>query len=364
MIGRTQVSAISVRADVAKPRSPRSAALLLAHLDDTLCGCGSLFSGPQLSLSEGGSHFVLSDHWLGECISCYSKVDLTPFGFLILQKVISHNQFFRLCSDDAAAKAWFVQNRWTGGIRCPRSGCDSIQTDTGHNTMPYRCRKSKKLSCGQSLSVKIGTFMEASNRGNQDWLFALFLVATNLKSVSCVKLHRDLSVIQRTAWHMMHRIRKALSKGDGSLFVRPVEMDETYMGGKRRNMSNSKREQLSGRDPVGKVAVVGMRDRNTDHVSGEVVDSTDAGTLQGSVKRQVVSGTADLHGRGDRLHTNGIESFWATVKRAHKGTFQRLSPKHLDGYVDEFAKRHNILDLDTMEQMAFVAFGVGLSRLR
>ncbi len=301
------------------------------------------------------------------------------------RKGISHKQFFRLFPDDAAAEAWFVMHRWADGIRCPRCGCASIQASTSHKTMPYRCRKSKLQGCGRFFSVKTGTFMEASNLGYQDWLFALFLVATNLKSVSSMKLHRDISVTQRTAWHMAHRIRKALSSGDGNLFEGPVEVDETYLGGKRRNMSNSKREELTGRGPVGKTAVVGMRDRETNKVTAKVVDDTTSETLQGFVKRQVVPGTtiytdestayaslpnhdAVKHSVSEyvrgRVHTNGIESFWATLKRAHKGTFQRLSPKHLHRYVDEFAGRHNIRDLDTLEQMASVAAGMEASQLR
>ena len=301
------------------------------------------------------------------------------------RKGISFKQFFRMFPYNAAAEKWFVQHRWADGICCPRCGYDSIQDVTKHKTMPFRCRKSKKSGCGRFFSVKTGTFMEASNLGYQDWLFALFLVATNLKGVSSMKLHRDISVTQRTAWHMAHRIRKALASGDGHLFAGPVEVDETYMGGKRRNMSNSKRKELTGRGPVGKTAVVGMMDRETNRVTAKVVDETTGETLQGFVRGQVIERTeiftdeatayATLpnhesvkhsvceYVRG-RVHTNGIESFWSTLKRAHKGTFHRLSPKHLHRYVDEFACRHNIRDLDTLEQMASVAAGIDGSQLR
>ncbi len=157
--------------------------------------------------------------------------------------------------------------------------------------MSYRCRKSQLQGCGRFFSVKTGMFMEASNLGCQDGLFALSLVATNLMSVSSMKLHGDISVTQRTAWHMANRICKALSSGDGNLFEGPVEVDETYMGGKRRNMSHSNCEDLTVRGPVGRAAVLGLRDRSSNKVAARVVDDTTSDTLQGFVKRQVVPTT-------------------------------------------------------------------------
>ncbi len=301
------------------------------------------------------------------------------------RKGISHRRFFQLFPDNAAAEQWFVAHRWQGGIRCPHCGCDNIQTGGSHPTMPYRCRKSKKGGCGRFFSVKTGTFMEASNVGYLDWLYALFLVASNLKSVSSMKLHRDINVTQRTAWHMAHRIRKALSTGDGDLFAGPVEVDETYVGGRQRNMSNARREALPRGGASHMSPVVGARDRETGRVAAKVVDDTTGPTLQGFVRWQTIPGTAiytdeatayaslpnhdavrhsaSEYVRG-RVHTNGIESFWATLKRAHKGAFHRLSPKHLHRHVDEFVGRHNFRDMDTLEQMAYVAAGMDASRLR
>lgn len=302
------------------------------------------------------------------------------------RKGLSHKQFFRMFPDDATAEAWFVVNRWADGITCPRCGCHSIQTGTSHKTMPYRCRKSKIQGCGRFFSVKTGTFMEASNLGYQDWLYALFLMVTNLKSVSSMKLHRDLGITQRSAWHMAHRIRKALATGSGALFTGPVEVDETYFGGKRKNMPKSKRKELTGRGPIGKTAVVGAKDRATNQVAAQVVQSTDKDTLQGFVQDHAAEGAtvytdeakayktlpfdhaAVRHSlqeyvKGD-IHTNGIESLWSMLKRAHKGTFHKLSPKHLDRYVQEFAARHNIREQDTLEQMAAVFVAVESTRLR
>ena len=233
--------------------------------------------------------------------------------------------------------------------------------------MPFRCRKSKKRgSCGKYFSVKTGMFMEASNLGYHDWLYALYLVVTNLKSVASMKMHRELGITQKSAWHLVHRIRKGWATSDGMLFNGPVEVDETYIGGRRRNMKKSKREALTGRGPVGKVAVVGVKDRETNQVSAQVVSDTTAETLQGFVGRNVIPGTTiytdeataytnlpnhesvkhsvSEYVRG-QVHTNGIESFWSMLKRAHKGIFYRLSPKHLHRYVDEFVGRHNMRSL-------------------
>ena len=214
----------------------------------------------------------------------------------------------------------------------------------------------------------------------------MYLLLTNLKSVSSVKLHRDLKITQKSAWHLAHRLRKAASGKTAGLFQGPVEVDETYMGGQRKNMPKAKRAKLEGRGTVGKTAIVGAKDRATNAVSATVVKGTDAKTLQGFVSDRTApdatvytddaSAYSGLpfdhesvcHSAGeyvrDMAHTNGIESFWSMLKRAHKGTFHKLSPKHLDRYVQEFAGRHNIRDLDTLAQMALVARGLEGRRLR
>ena len=290
---------------------------------------------------------------------------------------LSAKQFYQMFPSDEDAEQWFIQQRWPNGVTCPRCGSDNVQTTTAHKSMRFRCRKSKKKgTCGKPFSSKTGTFMERSNIGYQDWLFAFYLVATNLKGVSSMKLHRELTVTQKTAWYLAHRIRKAWDAGAENLFSGPVEVDETYVGGRRRNMPASKRKALTGRGPVGKVVVVGAKDRNTNKVSAQVVEDTSRETLHGFVRRNVIPGariytddaTAYTHipnhssvkhsvaeyVRG-QVHTNGIESFWATLKRAHKGTFHRLSPKHLHRYVDEFVGRHNMREMDTLHQMSEIA---------
>ena len=180
---------------------------------------------------------------------------------------ISTKEFFKIFPDDETAEYWFIAHRWPDGIRCPYCGSDNINTESKHKTMPYRCRKSRAKGCGKDFSTKTGTFMQASNIGYQDWLFAMYLLTTSLKSVSSMKLHRDLGITQKSAWHLAHRIRKSWSKRDPKMFFGPVEADETYVGGKRQNMPKSKRKELDGRGPIGKTAVVGIKDRATNKVS-------------------------------------------------------------------------------------------------
>ena len=297
---------------------------------------------------------------------------------------ISLIEIMRKFPDDATAEDWFIQRRWPHGIVCHYCGSENVQTGCQHKTMPYRCREKE---CAKRFSAKTGTVMEGSKLGFQVWMVATFLLSTNLKSVSSMKLHRDLNINQRSAWFLAHRLRVALAK-KGGVFAGPVEVDETYFGGKRRNMSNTKRKALAdtGRGAVGKTAVIGVKDRATKHVAAKVVTATDATTLQGFVGRHAEPGATvytDDHGgyegmpfdhatvkhslseyvNGD-IHTNGIESLWSMLKRAHKGTFHKLSPKHLDRYVQEFAARHNLRDEDTIDIMAAVADGMDGKRLR
>ena len=301
------------------------------------------------------------------------------------RKGLSSKAFYQMFPNNESAEQWFIRHRWPEGVCCPHCGSDNVQEGTTFKRMRFRCRKSKAQGCGKFFSTKTGTFMENAKIGYQDWLFAFYLVATNLKSISSMKLHRELEVSQKTAWFLAHRIRKAWNAGAGNLFEGPVEVDETFVGGRRRNMPNSKRKELTGRGPVGKVAVVGIKDRSTNQVSAQVVEDTTAATLQGFIQGKVVPGAAiytddataytNLPNRKavkhsvaeyvkGQVHTNGIESFWAVLKRAHKGTFHRLSHKHLHRYVDEFVGRHNMRKMDTLDQMAAIALGMENAQLR
>ena len=300
------------------------------------------------------------------------------------RKGISLEEFFRMFPDDTTAEAWFVERRWPDGIACPQCGSFNVQIGAKHKTMPYRCREKE---CGKRFSAKTGTVMEGSKVGLQKWIIATYLMATSLKSVSSMKLHRDLKVNQRTAWFLAHRLRAALSEGGKGLLTGPAEADETFFGGKRANMPKAKRKSLKGRGGVGKAVVAGVKDRETNEVRAQVVASTDSETLQSFVRDHVREGAViytDEHGayRGiagfkheavnhsvgeyvrGMAHTQGIESFWSMLKRAHKGTFHKLSAKHLDRYVTEFASKHNMREADTLDQMAGIAQAMLGKRLR
>ena len=298
------------------------------------------------------------------------------------RKGISTSQFFKMFPDDDAAEKWFIKHRWPDGVYCIACGSLNVQRNAKRKRVPFRCREKE---CGKQFSTKTGTFMQSSKIGYKHWLFAMYLVATNLKSLSSMKLHRDIGISQKAAWHLAHRIRKTWGDKPKDLFQGPVEADESYFGGQRRNMKKSKREQLTGRGPDGKVAVVGVKDRTTNQVSAQVVENTESETLNEFILGRVLPDTKIYtddaraytalpnhesvkhsvaeYVRG-QVHTNGIESFWSTLKRAHKGTFHRLSPKHLHRYIDEFVGRHNMRELDTLDQMRSIVLGMEGTRLR
>lgn len=287
---------------------------------------------------------------------------------------ISLKKLVAMFPDDDAARQWFEAHIWPQGPYCPRCGSDNVQCGIKHKTMTHRCRE---CDGKPRFSLKTGNIMEGSKLGYQTWAIALYLAMTGLKGTSSMKLHRDLEITQKSAWHLAHRIRKALEGGEVP-FQGPVEADETYFGGKRKNMPNSKRKELTGRGTVGKVAVAGVKDRKTNRVVARRMENTDATALQSFVRENVEAGatlytdeaaayagmpefehkavnhSAKEYVR-DMAHTNGMESFWSVLKRGYVGTFHKFSEKHLDRYVAEFSGRHNIRSSDTVDMMGTIA---------
>ena len=270
---------------------------------------------------------------------------------------------------EAAARKWFEEILWPNGDRhCPR--CASLGTyRCKHAKMPYRCR-----DCGKYFSVKTGTLMAGSPLPLRKWAYAIYLDMSSPKGVASTRLQHDIGVTQKTAWFMQHRIRQAFVPVRPLRFEGPVEVDEAYVGGKEHNKHARKRLRQEG-GFAGKIPVVGLKDRATNRVSAYVVRSTDAVTLWRIITAHAGPGSeiytdeyptykrlapSYRHGaakhragewvRGD-AHTNGVESFWAILKRAYKGTFHVLSRKHLQRYVDELAGKHNLRSLGTMEKM-------------
>ena len=148
------------------------------------------------------------------------------------RKGTSLMQLAEMFPDEESAVRWFENIRWGDGPRCC-GRCGSTNTHLIRNTkpIPYRCR-----DCGSYFSVRTGSMMESSRLPLRKWAFAVYLYVTNLKGVSSMKLHRDLNVTQKTAWFMLHWLREAWDKSGLEQFVGPVKVDETYIGGKRRNM--------------------------------------------------------------------------------------------------------------------------------
>ena len=289
-------------------------------------------------------------------------------------------QLFKRFPSDATAEAWFAAHRWEDTPACPRCGSINVQSGAKHRTMPYRCREKQ---CAKRFSVKTGTVMQASNLGYQTWAVAIYLMLTSLKGVSSMKLHRDLGITQKSAWHLAHRIRKTF-EAQGGMFAGPVEVDESYFGG-REGSKHASKKLNAGRGTVGKTAVVGVKDRASNRVAAKVVEDTRRDTLldfvdgntqpgakvysdEAAAYEAILDHEAVRHGVGeyvrDQVHINGMESFWSTMKRAHKGVYHKMSPKHLERYVKEFAGRHNFRTEDTLAQMALVARGLIGERLR
>ena len=177
---------------------------------------------------------------------------------------------------------------WPNGPHCPKCGSMNVQSGIKHRSMTHRCRDCPKRPI---FSLKTGTVTEGSKLGYRVWAMAIYLLTTNLKSVSSMKLHRDLDICQKSAWFLAHRLREGWNLPSAKLDG-PVEVDETYIGGKRKNTSNAKRKALkgTGRGAVGKVAVVGAKDRATKQVTAKVVTETDRATLQGFVVETAAPG--------------------------------------------------------------------------
>ena len=291
---------------------------------------------------------------------------------------ISLLELAEMFPDEDAAREWFEARIWPDGRKCPRCGSERTHY-ASHKRCPYRC-----TDCRAYFSVKTGTLMEQSNLPLRKWVFAIYLELTSLKGVSSLKLHRDIGVTQTTAWFMLHRIRAAFRSDQEPPFKGPVEFDETYVGGKERSKHAAKK--LGQAAMAAKTVVAGARDRATGKITARVIPATNKASLQPFVVEHTQAGATvytDAHSGYDGLpgvdhhtvnhsvseyvrgmaHTNGVESFWSMLKRGLTGVYHQVSAKHLQAYVDEYAGRHNIRDLDTIDQMSTVARRMSGKRL-
>ena len=270
---------------------------------------------------------------------------------------------------EESATKWFESCLWPDGERhCGKCGSFKTREVPNAKPMPYWCS-----DCRSYFSVRTGTPMARSNVPLRKWAIAIYLCLTSLKSVASKKLARDIGVNKNTAWFMMMRIREAWAADGDDPFDGPVEVDETYFGGKRKNKPKDQRPTAKRTGIPGKTIVAGVLDRETNQVDAAVIPDTSARTLHTFVEErtepdatvysdehpsyrgvdrehETVEHGAAEYVRGD-VHTQGIESFWSMLKRAHKGTFHKISPNHMNRYVHEFAGKHNHRESGTLVQM-------------
>lgn len=298
------------------------------------------------------------------------------------RKGMSLMQVADMFGTEEKAREWVESIRWPNGPRCPDCGSANVQCNIKHKSMTHRCRD----CAGKPMfTARKGTVMESTKLPYRTWAIGLYLHATNIKGVSSMRLHRELGITQKSAWFMLHRLRETAKAGT-TPFSGPVEVDETYMGGLERNKHADKKLK-AGRGTVGKAAVAGVRDRETKQVRAQVVESVNGDTMEDFIDERVSRASTVYtddstvynglphkthetvrHSVGeyvrDMAHTNGIESFWALLKRGYQGIYHKMSPKHLDRYVQEFAGRYNIRCSDTHEQMRHVVRAMTGKRLK
>ncbi len=265
----------------------------------------------------------------------------------------------RYFSDLEVATQHVAATRWPDGPVCPACGL----VDKKHYYLKSR-RVWKCRSCKKQFSVKVGTIFEDSPIGLDKWLPAMWIIANAKNGVSSCELHRAIGVTQKTAWFMLHRLRLAMQQGSFEKLSGEVEADETFIGGKSKNMHKDKRkEKITGSGASGKVAVMGLLERHGE-VRTKVVPDTKTKTLQVEIREQVEPGSevytdalrsyrgldpeyvhrfidhAERYAEG-KVHTNGLENFWGLLKRSLKGTYIAVEPEHLFRYLDEQAFRFN-----------------------
>lgn len=276
-------------------------------------------------------------------------------------------------ADERKAWEYFVARRWPDAVTCPR--CGSGKVHLIESRMVWRCN-----GCTRQFSVKVGTIFEDSPIKLSKWLPAMWLIGSAKNGISSCELARALGVTQKTAWFMLHRIRLAMQNGTFEKLGDHVEVDETYIGGKARNMHAVDRKRKikgTGGARSGKAIVMGMLERGGT-VRTIHVEKPNKKTLQGIVKGTVHKGSnlytdallsyrglsaEYVHGVIDHatayvegsIHTDGLENYWSLLKRTISGTYVSVEPFHLHRYLDEQSFRYNERDLTDGQRFGMIA---------
>ena len=279
------------------------------------------------------------------------------------KSTISTYALMKLIPDQETARKYLEGHLWPNGPVCPDCKSERI-SERGARPGFYHCN-----ACNFDFTVRTGTIFERSKIPLDKWVYAMYLLVTARKGISSMQLAKEIAkeigVTQKTAWFMLGRLREACSAPDSIDKLKgTIEIDEAFFGGKERNKHESKKLR-AGRGPVGKVAVLGMRERGgrtiakvtdvrtLDAIHGEIHGAVEVGSqiftddhmvfqgLDGLFYRhETVNHSAGEYARG-AASTNSIESVWAVLKRGLHGVYHHASPKHLDRYVQEFAWRLN-----------------------
>ncbi len=261
-------------------------------------------------------------------------------------------------SDPQRTLDFVIAMRWPHGPVCPR--CQSQEQCFLKKRSLWECN-----SCHKQYSVKVGTIFEDSAIKLDKWMVAMWMLVSAKNGVSSYEIARGVGVTQKTAWFMMHRLRLLLQNGSmDRKLMGEVEVDETYIGGKARNMHKNKQlKTLRTEGHFRKAVVVGMLERKGE-VRTAVINRASVALLSNQIKKNIVPGStlytdqlgsytavgreyahnvinhAEAYVRGN-VHTNSIENFWSLLKRGIKGTYVSVEPFHLFRYLDEQSFRFN-----------------------
>ena len=282
-----------------------------------------------------------------------------------LSTIIQISDFFQ---DEKKCLKYLAFKRWNNEKpTCPH--CGVIGAYKFSDEKRYKCS-----TCRQQFTVTVGTIFEGSKIPLRKWFIAIFMVINHKKGISSHQLARDLTVTQKTAWFMLHRIRYALKQGSYEL-KGIIEADETFVGGKNKNRHWDKKiKGTQGRSHSDKTPVLGMIERGGE-VRAFVIKNTRAEHLKPVIQNNVERGSTLMtdewrayrelgkqynhiwidHSKGQYavgdFTTNRIENFWSHLKRGIIGVYHYTSPKHLQYYVNESTFRFNTRSLTNAERL-------------